>query len=164
VPLRVQIVTNTLNPVSALIRFTTKGWASHAEMVDTDRGITLGARAWTFRYKGGLQIRESKYDHYSKVEQFVLNSPNSPELLQDAWDWLYQRIGTPYNYRGCFGIATNLMLTNPKAMDCSHAIFAATWLGADFPLLSTRPSNLPWRITPQALLGSRGLVYVPTLP
>ena len=99
---------------------------------------------------------------YRRVEQFVLNSPDSERLLAEAWTWLFLRRGTPYNYRGIFGIATDLNVTDPKAMDCSHAVFAATWLGAGFPLLSTRPSNLPWRITPQSLLNSRGLVWVPT--
>lgn len=159
-PLRIQFVTQKCSPISASVRFATRGWASHVEFVWPEIGITLGSRARSFRYKGGVRIRECKFDRYSKVEQFVLNSPRSPELLKTAWDWLYARIGTPYNYAGCFGIATDLTITNPKAMDCSHAIFASLWKGADFPLLSTRPSNLPWRITPRDLLLSRELVYL----
>lgn len=125
-----------------------------------DKKITLGARAASFRYPGGIQIRDCKYDHYSKVEQFVLNSPDSPRLLLLMWKWLQERIGTPYNYLGIVGIATDLMVWNPKAMDCSQAIFMAAWEGADFPLLSTRPSNLPWKIAPPHLLLSRQLVYI----
>lgn len=161
-PIRIQIVTEKWNPISASIRFTTRGWASHCELIDTDRKITLGARSRSFRYPGGLQIRESKYDHYSRIEQFVLNCDDSPRRLQLMWDWGYAHKGTPYNYSGCFGIATDLSVNNPKAMDCSQALFAESWFGADFPLLSTRPSNLPWRITPRDLLLSRSLVYIGT--
>lgn len=153
-PIRIQIVEGR-GIISKAITFGTRGWASHAEMVSGN--WTLGERA-----VGGLQTRKLDPSQYRKVEQFVLNSPESPRLLEKAWDWLWDRRGTPYNYRGIFGLATDLNVSDPKAMDCSHAVFAATWQGADFPLLSTRPSNIPWRITPRDLLLSRGLVWVPT--
>jgi uncharacterized protein YycO len=159
-PIRIQIVTEKLNPISAAIRFTTRGWASHAEFVDTDRGITLGARSKTFRYPGGVQIRACHYDHYTKVEHFVLNSLASEQLLLLAWTWLYKKIGTPYNYKGIVGIATDLSVEDPNAMDCSQSVHLACWKGANFPILSTRPSALPWRITPRDLLLSRSLVYI----
>lgn len=154
-------MTNRFDPVSEAIRFTTRSWASHAELVDLDKCVTLGARARSLRYPGGVQIRDCQYDHYSRCERFVLNSPQSPKLLELAWGWLCGKIGTPYNYAGIVGIASDLTIENPAAMDCSHAMYACTWLGADFPLLSTRPSNLPWRITPRDLLLSRQLVYLP---
>jgi|ERR1035437_2275287 hypothetical protein len=154
-PIRLQIVTERWNPISAAIRFQTRSWASHAEFIDLEARTTLGARC-----RGGVQVRPCAKDHYSRVEQFVLNSPDSPHLLRLAWDWLYARRGTPYNYKGIVGIATDLTIVNPKALDCSHGMFSSLWLGADFPLLSTRPSNLPWRITPRDLLLSRMISYV----
>jgi len=157
---RVQFVTEGHNPISWGIRRETSKWCSHVELVDLSCGVTLGARSRSTHYPGGVQIRDCNRDHYSKVEQFVLNHPESPRLLKLAWDWLYAKIGTPYNYLGIVGIATDSTIENPKAMDCSHSIHLATWKGSDFPLLSTRPSNLPWKITPADLLLSRQLVYI----
>lgn len=154
--IRIQIVAGK-GLISKAIMFGTRGWASHAELVDTERHETLGERA-----SGGLKVRPLEPRQYKKVEQFVLNCEDSPRRLQLMWDWLHERQGMPYNYLGIVGISADLTLTEPKAMDCSHAIFAASWQGAGFPLLSTRPSNLPWRVTPRDLLLSRNLVWVPT--
>lgn len=163
-PFRIQFVTNWLNPISAAVRFReTSGWASHVELIDTDKKITLGARARSLHYPGGIQIRECKYDHYSRVKQFVLNSSQSPELLGKMWSWMLMKKGTPYNYLGITGILFDINIQNAKAMDCSESIFLASWQGADFPLLSTRSDDLPWKIAPPHLMMSRGLVYVPNI-
>lgn len=154
--IRIQIVTSP-GPISAAIRFETRSWANHAELIDTDRQITLGART-----PDGVKVRLCSGDHYRKIEHFVLNDIDSPRLLKMAWDWLESKVGTPYNYRGIVGITTNLLIENPKAMDCSQSIHLCCWRGAHFPLLSTRPSNMPWRVTPRDLLLSRQLVYLPT--
>lgn len=156
--IRIQIVAGG-SLIDRTIQGLTRGWSNHAELVWlTTNGnpvYTLGARP-----KGGIQIRPAQIDHYTKIEQFVLNSKDSEDLLHKAWAWLADRQGTPYNFRGVLGVATDLNIADPKAMDCSQSVHLACWYGAGFPLLSTRPSNLPWRITPRDLLLSRQLVYV----
>lgn len=151
--IRIQIVAGG-SFIDRSIQFQTRSWCNHVEFINIAARTTLGARP-----DGGIQVRDSWKDHYSKVEQFVLNDPNSAGLLKKAWLWLYDRKGTPYNFRGVLGVATNLNIADPKAMDCSQSVHLACWHGAGFPLLSTRPSNLPWRITPRDLLLSRQLVY-----
>lgn len=156
-PIRIQIVAGG-SFVDRSIQWETRGWANHTEMILlTSSGKpdkTLGARP-----QGGIQLRDATKDKYTRVEQFVLNHPDSQNLLGKAFDWLLNKRGTPYNFKGILGIATDLSVADPKAMFCSQAIHLACWYGAGFPLLSTRPSNLPWRITPRDLLLSRQLVY-----
>jgi uncharacterized protein YycO len=154
--IRIQIVAGG-SLIDRTIQFQTRSWANHVEFVrlDNEHPVeTLGARP-----SGGIQVRPAN-DRYTKIEQFVLNDASSEYLLGLAWDWLSVRKGTPYNFRGVLGVATDLNIADPNAMDCSQAVHLACWHGADFPLLSTRPSNLPWRITPRDLLLSRGLVFV----
>lgn len=155
--IRIQIVAGG-SLIDRTIQGLTRGWSNHAELVWLTNGhsvYTLGARP-----KGGIKIRPAQLDHYTKIEQFVLNSAASEDLLHKAWNWLAARQGTPYNFRGVLGVATDLNIADPKAMDCSQSVHLACWYGANFQLLSTRPSNLPWRITPRDLLLSRQLVYV----
>lgn len=151
--IRIQIVAGG-SLIDRSIQWETRGWANHVELIDLERKITLGARP-----QGGIQIRPAN-DKYTRVEQFVLNDSHSVYLLQMAWAWLEELKGTPYNFKGIFGIATDLSVADPKAMFCSQAIHLACWYGAGFPLLSTRPSALPAFITPRDLLLSRQLVFV----
>lgn len=152
--IRIQIVRSP-GLIPRIIGFETRSWATHIEFVNNEARETLGARPG-----GGVAVRPAALDHYVYGEQFVLNHPSSEELLKLAWRWGLRHRGTPYNFGGVVGVATDLNLNEPQAMDCSQFVHLACWKGAGFPLISTRPSNLPWRITPRDHLLSRGLVYV----
>lgn len=160
--IRIQIVRGR-GLVSRLIGFETRSWASHVELVDTTAKVTLGARA-----RGGLDVRHCSLDRYERIEQFVLNHSESPQLLQRAWDWLYQRRGAKYGFGIVLGVALDwerlsrpVIARGELRLDCSMAVHLALWHGAGFPALSTRPSALPARVTPRDFLLSRALVYVP---
>jgi hypothetical protein len=163
--IRIQIVTEKWDPVSAAIRYTTRSWASHAEFVWVEKGWTLGARARSFRDKGGVLIRPCALDRYTKVEQFVLNSDRSAFYLDAAWRYAATQIGMPYAYQAVLAIQfdRSWSSSNPNASFsswfCSELV-AASLMKVGFPILSTRPSDQPYRITPRDLLLSRQLVYV----
>lgn len=146
--IRLQIVTEKWNPISAAIRFSTRSWASHAEFVDTDRGITVGARAI-----GGVKIRGCWEDHYTRVEQFTAAG------IEQAYMWATTQIGKPYDFSAVTGIALDRNWRNDSRWFCSELI-AAAFEEVKAPLLSTRPSNALWRVTPRDLLMSRGLDYI----
>jgi len=147
-PVRVQIVTEKWNPVSAAIRFSTRSWASHAEFVDTDRGITLGARSI-----GGVKVRPYAKDRYSRVEQFTAKG-----ILQ-AYEWARTQIGKPYDFSAIAGIAIDRNWRDETKWFCSELV-AASFEHVGFPLLSTRPSAAVWRYTPRDLLLSRNLTFL----
>ena len=151
---RVQIVTERFNPISASIRFTTRSWASHAEFIDVTAQTTLGSRSI-----GGVKIRPCSKDHYSKVEQFT-----APGMLE-AYAWANTQIGKPYDFSAIAGIALNRDWRNEDRFFCSE-LLALAFEKAGFPILSTRPSAAIYRITPRDLLLSRILVYLPpaTIP
>lgn len=141
-------MTERWNPISAAIRFETRSWASHAEFVDTDKQITLGARSG-----GGVQFRDCKHDHYSRVEQFTAAN------IRHAWDWACGEVGKKYDYSAIAGIAFNRDWRNEDRFFCSEFI-ALSFEKVGWPLLSTRPSVGIYRITPRDLLLSRELIYV----
>jgi uncharacterized protein YycO len=144
-PVRVQIVTEKWNPISAAIRFSTRSWASHAEFVDTDRGISLGARS-----AGGVKVRSCANDHYSRVEQFTA------EGILQAYEWARTQIGKPYDFSAIAGIAVDRNWRDETKWFCSE-LLVASFEHVGFPLLSTRPSAAVWRYTPRDLLLSRNL-------
>ncbi len=147
-PVRVQIVTERWNPISAAIRFSTRSWASHAEFVDTDRRITVGARSI-----GGVKVRPCGKDHYSRVEQFT-----APGILQ-AYEWARTQLGKPYDFSAIAGIAVDRNWRDETKWFCSELI-VASFEHVGFPLLSTRPSAAVWRYTPRDLLLSRNLTFL----
>ena len=147
-PVRVQIVTEKWNPISAAIRFSTRSWASHAEFIDTDHQITVGARSI-----GGVKVRPCAKDRYSRVEQFT-----APGILQ-AYEWARTQIGKPYDFSAIAGIAVDRNWRDETKWFCSELIVASfEYVG--FPLLSTRPSAAVWRYTPRDLLLSRNLTFL----
>jgi hypothetical protein len=148
--IRLQIVTERWNPISAAIRYTTRSWASHAEFFVNDGYLqyTLGARSL-----GGVKIRPASRDHYSRVEQFTANG------IEQAYAWAYEQIGKPYDFSAITGIALDRNYHDENRWFCSELVAVAfEQVGA--PLLSTRPSNMTWRITPRDLLLSRKLYYL----
>lgn len=147
-PVRVQIVTEKWNPISAAIRFSTRSWASHAEFIDTDREITVGARSI-----GGVRARPCAKDHYSRVEQFTAKG-----ILQ-AYEWARTQIGKPYDFSAVAGIAVDRNWRDETKWFCSELI-VASFEHVGFPLLSTRPSAAVWRYTPRDLLLSRHLTFL----
>lgn len=147
-PIRIQIVTEKWNPISAAIRYETRSWASHAEFVDTEYGITLGARS-----AGGVQVRQCAKDRYSRVEQFTATG------IEQAHEWAETQIGKPYDFAAITGIAFDRNWHDESKWFCSELV-AVAFEKIGVPLLSTRPSDLPWRITPRDLLLSRELLYL----
>lgn len=147
-PIRIQIVTEKWNPVSAAIRFSTRSWASHAEFVDTQAGITLGARSI-----GGVKCRPCSKDHYTRVEQFTATG------MSQAWEWAQQQVGKPYDFSAISGIALDRNWHDESKWFCSELV-AVAFEKAGHPLLSTRPSAAFYRITPRDLLLSRELFYL----
>ena len=150
-PIRLQIVTERFNPISAAIRFTTRGWASHAEFINTETLTTLGARAT------GVKLRPSRKDHYSRVEQFSVGNYFD---MQQAWDWAFTQLGKPYDFSAIAGIATDRNWHDEKRWFCSELV-AVAFEKIGRPLLSTRPSSVPWRVTPRDLLMSREIYFLP---
>ena len=146
--IRLQVVTEQRNPISAAIRFTTRSWASHVEFWDADTQTTLGARA-----KGGVAIRPCSGDKYTKVEQFT-----APGILE-AYKWALTQVGKPYDYSAITGIAFDRDWHDEKKWFCSELVTVA-FEKAGLPILSTRPSACVYRITPRDLLLSRILVYL----
>lgn len=145
--IRVQIVTEKWNPISAAIRFTTRSWSSHAEFIDTDRQVTLGSRS-----VGGVKFRPCSRDHYTRVEQFTAKG-----ILQ-AYEWARTQIGKPYDFSAIAGIALDRDWRNEDRFFCSELIaLAFEKVGS---LLSTRPSAAVYRVTPRDLLLSRNLFYL----
>lgn len=154
---RIQIVTEKWNPISAVIRYTTRSWASHAEFVFADytnEVKTLGARS-----AGGVKVRLSRRDHYTQIEHFVLNTPQSESVLKNAFQWAYDQTGKPYDYSAIMGIAADRNWHDESRWFCSELV-AVACEKAGFPILSTRPSDASWRVTPRDLLLSRGLVFI----
>jgi uncharacterized protein YycO len=147
-PIRVQIVTEKWNPVSAAIRFSTRSWASHAEFVDTDRQITLGARSM-----GGVKLRPCEKDHYSRREQFTASG------MTEAYLWARTQIGKPYDFSAITGIALDRDMHDESKWFCSELV-AVAFETIGHPLLSTRPSASVWRITPRDLLLSREFFFL----
>jgi uncharacterized protein YycO len=149
--IRIQIVTENWNPISAAIRFSTRSWASHIEFIDLAAGVTLGARS-----KGGVQLRDARKDHYSRIEQFTFIG------IDKAYEWAKTQIGKPYDYSAILGMATNRDWHNESKWFCSEfTAVAAEKVG--YPVLSTRPSAAPYRITPRDWLLSRLIFYLPTI-
>lgn len=143
---RVQIVTEKWNPISAAIRFSTRSWASHAEF-SIDGRWTLGARS-----HGGVRTRLASIDHYSRIEQFA--APG----IEEAYKWALTQVGKPYDYSAILGIALDRDWHDESRWFCSELVCAA-FEKAGYPLLSTRPSDKFYRITPRDLLLSRALTY-----
>jgi len=146
-PIRVQVVTEKWNPISAAIRFSTRSWASHAEFIDTDRRITLGSRSI-----GGVKLRLCEKDHYTKVEQFTANG------IDEAYEWARTQIGKPYDFSAVTGIAIDRDMHDESKWFCSELVVVA-FEKVGHPLLSTRPSAAFYRYTPRDLLMSRELDY-----
>ena len=152
--IRIQIVTERWNPISASIRCGTRSWASHAEFVDTGLGTTFGARSF-----GGVKHRPCSKDHYSRVEQFTANAAPLLLTVERAYRWALTQDGKPYDYSAISGIALDRDWHDESRWFCSELI-AVAFERIGFPLLSTRPSNQVYRITPRDLLLSRMLVYL----
>lgn len=149
-PIRVQIVTDKWNPISMCIRFFTRHWASHCEFIDTERNVTLGARAI-----GGVKFRDASKDRYSIVEQFTA------EGIKEAYEWASLQVGKKYDFKAIFGILLDQDLEDLDRFDCSKLLHLSFIKSSDpRPLLSTRPSAQPARITPRDLLLSRSLDYI----
>lgn len=143
----VQIVTEKWNPISAAIRFSTRSWASHAEFVDTDAGVTVGARCT------GVMIRQCEQDRYSRVERFRAAG------IEKAYEWARTQLGKSYDFSAISGIAFNRDWHDPERWFCSELV-AASFEAVGEPLLSTRPSAQVFRVTPRDLLLSRSLWWI----
>lgn len=147
--IRIQVVTEELNPISALIRFSTRSWASHIEFVDTDRGVTVGAR-----FNGGVRERLCASDRYTRVEQFTSRG------IELAYQWARTQIGKPYDLSAVFGIGFGGRdWRQDDAWFCSELV-AFSFETTDSPLLSTRPSASVYRITPRDILLSREIYFL----
>lgn len=146
--IRIQIVTEKWNPISAAIRYSTRSWASHLELIDTEAKVTLGARA------GGVQLRDARLDNYSRVEQFTF------EGIEKVYEWCKTQIGKPYDYSAIFGMAADRDWHDESKWFCSELpLVGAEKMGC--PVLSTRPSAAPYRVTPRDWLLSRLIFYLP---
>jgi uncharacterized protein YycO len=148
VSIRIQIVTEHFNPISAAIRFETRSWCSHIEFKNTADQTTLGARSM-----GGVRIRPCAKDHYTKVEQFTAAG------IGQAYEWAKTQTGKPYDFSAITGMAINRDWRNESKYFCSELI-ALAFEKAGSPVLSTRPSVGVYRITPRDLLLSRTLFYL----
>jgi uncharacterized protein YycO len=150
-PIRIQLVTEKWNPISASIRYSTRSWCSHIEFCDLSAGTTLGSRSI-----GGVKIRPSSKDHYTRVEQFVVDDY---KIMQSAYHWALGQIGKPYDFSAITGMVVDRDWRNESKWFCSELI-AAAFEAVDYPLLSTRPSVGVYRITPRDLLLSRQLTFI----
>jgi uncharacterized protein YycO len=147
-------VTDRWNPISAAIRFSTRSEFSHAEFIDTEAGVTFGSRS-----HGGVMERPCSIDHYTRVEQFTANSSHAEEAMRAAYAWARTQAGKRYDYSAITGIAFNRDWRDEARWFCSELV-AAAFENVGFPLLSTRPSDKVYRITPRDLLLSRSLVFL----
>lgn len=149
--IRIQVVTEKWNPISAAIRFSTRSWASHAEFIDTTARVTLGARS-----VGGVKYRLCEKDHYSRIEQFVVDKESD---MLAAWSWASTQVGKPYDFSAVSGIALDRNWHDESKWFCSELVVAA-FEAVGYPLLSTRPSASVYRYTPRDLLLSRNIMYI----
>lgn len=146
--IRLQIVTQKWDPISAAIRYSTRSWASHAEFVNVTAGETLGARSI-----GGVKLRPYGRDRYTRREQFTAGG------IDNAYEWALAQIGKPYDFSAIAGIAFDRDWRDESRFFCSELIaLAFEKVGA--PILSTRPSSAAYRITPRDLLLSRLIYYL----
>lgn len=144
--LRVQVVTEHWNPISASIRYITRSWASHVEFVDADSGYTLGAR-----YKGGVQWRPALgSSHYTYIEWYT------HPRIDDAVLWARSQIGKPYDLTAIFGILTDRKWQSPDSWFCSELV-AAAFLNVGVPLF--QPSTRLNRVFPGHIPMSLALTF-----
>jgi uncharacterized protein YycO len=144
----IQIVGEQGNFISAGIRLTTRSWASHAEFVDVDARVTLGARS-----QGGVKLRSQSEDYYSRVEQFTCAN------IEKMYEFALTQVGKPYDYSAIFGIALHRDWHDESKWFCSELVAVAAERAGN-PLLSTRPSIQPYNITPRDLLLSRNVYWM----
>jgi len=136
--------TRSLIP-SALIRWRTQCWQSHVEFELPD-GSTLGSRWSLNSADNGVRIRPPQACHGQ-----INVTHKTFTGIEDAAAFCRTLIGTPYNLKGIFGIATAKDFYDENALDCSHAVFISAEKGAHVLLLN--PIDIqPWKITPRDLL------------
>jgi uncharacterized protein YycO len=150
--IRLQVVTEKWDPISAAIRFKTDSWASHSEFIDTEARTTLGARY------DGVKIRPCSKDHYSRIEQFTAAN------ITHAYEWALTQVGKPYDFGAIANIAMGMMFPrNWRSQSrwwCSE-LNVVSFEKVGSPILSTRPSASESGLTPRDELLSRLIYYLP---
>jgi hypothetical protein len=104
------------NPGSWAIRTFQRGWCSHVDSV-MDDGRLLGARL-----DGGVAIRPSNYEKFSRVERVVIAMPYYKE--RPYWDFLKALLGKPYDKLAIVAFAVNRDWRSPDAWFCDELVAA----------------------------------------
>lgn len=133
--------------VSAIIKHTTRSWASHAEFIDTDAGTALGA------YSYGVGIEPIDYESFDVEKRFTAANINQ------AYAWAKTQLDKKYDYEAIFGIFLDRDWRDASHWFCSELV-AAAFEAAQSPILN--PNSQAWRITPRDLLLSTAIVPVPS--
>lgn len=130
------------NLISSAIRFETRCWASHVELVKTN-GNGEVVDVVGCRWPHGLQ-------HYPYITKGVTReewwtAPNLPLV----WEWMEQHVGAKYDLSAIFGIALDKDFHDDDRDICSESLMRGSestptpWLGLD--------GVQAWRITPRDL-------------
>lgn len=95
---------------SAMVRFMTRSWATHAEYVDTEGQIAFGA------YLSGVARRPIRYAKFKAVRYYTF--PN----IEMAYAQALTQEGKPYDYSAIFGIALNRNWRSRDKWFCSELV------------------------------------------
>lgn len=145
-----RFITETWNLQSALIRIGTRSIFSHCEYLDTDTGVTLGARNNRYSYiPAGVQMRPSYYCKPS-LEQWW----TAPDI-EASYEEGKQFIGQGYDDWDIAGIVVNKPWFRPEMMICSRFLWysnlrawakmnAVSWLNPNQPSCHCVPDTLLW--------------------
>lgn len=98
---------------SRLIQWATNSLLCHTEALSRDRKSWIGAHAFT-----GVQARP--LDWTNPPVNFIYDIPVTAENYDRGMTYLEGRIGTKYDYAGCFGLAIHKRINSgSKRTDCS---------------------------------------------
>lgn len=139
-----RFITEKWNPISAAIRFETRSWASHVELIKVNFYPFFVSDVIGCRFSKGLA-------HYPYLTKWVTREEwyTAPHLDM-AWDWMENHVGQKYDLSAIFGIALDGDFHNDNRDICSESIMRASESTPD-PILNPLGTRT-WRVTPRDLL------------
>lgn len=144
------------NLISAAIRFETRSWASHVELIKTNTSEqvidVLGCR-----WPKGIQ----HYPYITKgVTKEVWYTANDLGLV---WQWMENHVGAKYDLSAIFGIALDANFHKDNRDICSESLIRANEWAITQPNCVSQLAWLDttdcWRISPRDILLSPILTF-----
>lgn len=134
---------------SALVRFGTRGWASHVEFVKTRDSDGVAICTLGSRLKGGVQVRP--YDYCKPTREEWWTAPNIEESYKRGLEFL----DCGYDWWDIAGIALDKALVKDASFICSRFCYyanlrawaldnAVPWLNTNQQSLFCTPDILLW--------------------